>query len=278
MLPRKLIIFDYSGTISLESVLFGQPDYLMKQLRESGLTDLGVTSPSIFWEQIVNPTWVKGSTTQVGYKKIIEDRINTIFHQNMCIVSNAKISDAASLFVDSYLNHSGIDGRWQPVFEKLNRYPSVRVIIATDHYAEATGYILKYLEEFHVETAAARTAMAVPRNAAVIVANSADLGFHKDNFRFWTILKDGLCMDEVRQVLLIDDFGGNEERENSYSEPEKVEQRKRVTVRLLQEIFSAEVQAVPFIIEGYKNEKDVSDLITKTSAIIDRYLAASNGG
>ncbi|MGO9137029.1 MAG: hypothetical protein ACLP9S_03980 [Syntrophales bacterium] len=278
MLPRKLIIFDYSGTISLESVLFGQPDYLMKQLRESGLTDLGVTSPSIFWEQIVNPTWVKGSTTQVGYKKIIEDRISAIFHQNMCIVSNAKISDAVSLFVDSYLSHSRIDGRWQPVLEKLNRCPSVRAIIATDHYAEATAYILKYLEEFHVEATAARTAMAVPGNTAVIVANSADLGFHKDNFRFWEILKNGLYMGEVSQVLLIDDFGGNEEKGNSYSEPEKIEQRKRVTVRLLQEIFSVEVRAIPFIIEGYKNEKDVSDLITKTSAIIDRYLAASNGG
>ena len=57
MLAKKLIIFDYSGTLSLESTLFGRPDYLMKQLKESGLMDLGVTSPTIFWEQIVNPTW-----------------------------------------------------------------------------------------------------------------------------------------------------------------------------------------------------------------------------
>jgi hypothetical protein len=277
MLPQNLIIFDYSGTLSPESTLFGRPDYLMKQLKESGLTDLGVTSPRIFWEQIVNPTWVEGSTTQVGYKKLIEDKISAILYQNMSIVSNAKISDATSLFVDSYLGHSRIDGRWQPVLEKFNSYPSVRAIIATDHYAEATGYILKFLEKLYIQAVAARAAMAAPGSKAVIVANSADLGFHKDNLRFWEILKNGLYMGGVRRILLIDDFGCNEAKGNSYSAAEKVDQRKRVTVRLLQEIFSVEVQVVPFIIEDYKNEQDISDLITKTSAIIDSYLAASDG-
>jgi hypothetical protein len=261
MLPRKLIIFDYSGTLSLESTLFGRPGYLMKQLKESGLMDLGVTSPSISWEQIVNPTWVEGSTTQVGYKKVMEDRISAILYQNMSIVSCVKISDAASLFVDSYLSHSRIDGRWQPVLDKLNRHPSVRAIIATDHYAEATGYILQF-----------------PGSTSVIVANSADLGFHKDNLRFWEILKNGLNMGGVRHVLLIDDFGCNEQKGNSYSAPEKVEQRKRDTVRLLLEVFSAEVEAIPFIIEDNKNEKAFSDLITNTSAIIDRYLATPDDG
>jgi hypothetical protein len=278
MLPRKLIIFDYSGTLSMESTLFGRPDYLMKQLKESGLMDLGVTSPSIFWEQIVNPTWVEGSTTQVGYKKVMEDRINAILYQNMSIVSCVKISDAASLFVDRYISNSRIDGRWQPVLDKLNRHPSVRAIIATDHYAEETGYILQFLKELHVQAASAKVAMAAPGSTSVIVANSADLGFHKDNLRFWEILKNGLNMGGVRHVLLIDDFGCNEQKGNSYSAPEKVEQRKRDTVRLLLEVFSAEVEAIPFIIEDNKNEKAFSDLITNTSAIIDRYLATPDDG
>jgi len=278
MLPRKLIIFDYSGTLSLESTLFGRPDYLMKQLRKSGLTDLGVTSPAIFWEQIVNPTWMEGSKTQVGYKKVMEDRISAILYQNMSIVSCVKISDAASLFVDTYLSHSRIDGRWQPVLDKLNRHHSVRAIIATDHYAEATGYILQFLEELHIQAVSAKVAMAAPGSTSVIVANSADLGFHKDNLRFWEILKNGLNMGGVRHVLLIDDFGCNEQKGNSYSAPEKVEQRKRDTVSLLQEVFSAEVQAIPFIIEDNKNENAFSDLITNTSAIIDRYLATPDDG
>jgi len=276
MFPKKLIIFDYSGTLSLESTLFGRPDYLMKQLKESGLMDLGVTSPSTFWEQIVNPTWVEGSTTQAGYKKVMEDRISAILYQNMSIVSCVKISDAASLFVDTYLSNSRIEGRWQPVLDKFNRHPSVRVIIATDHYAEATDYILQFLKELHIQAVPARVAMSTTGSTSVIVANSADLGFHKDDLRFWEILRNGLNLDEVRHILLIDDFGCNEQKENSYSTPEKVEQRKRDTVRLLQEVFSAEVQAVPFIIEDDKNEKDLSDLITNASAIIYRYLAPAS--
>jgi hypothetical protein len=272
MIPRKLLIFDYSGTLSMESTFFGRPDYLMKQLKESGLMDLGITSPNIFWEKIVNPTWLEGSTTQVGYKKIVEDRISAILYQDMPIVSCVKISDAASLFVESYLSHSRIDGRWQPVLDKLNRYPHVRAIIATDHYAEATGYILQFLEGLHIEAVSVKVAMAAPGGISVVVANSADLGFHKDKLRFWQILKNGLNMRGVRQVLIIDDFGCNEQKGNSYSAPEKVEQRKRDTVKLLQEVFSAEVQAMPFILEDAKDEKAFSDLIKNTSALIDSYL------
>jgi len=278
MLPKKLIIFDYSGTLSRESTLFGQSDYLMKQLKESGLTDLGVTSPSIFWEQIVNPTWVEGSTTQAGYKKVIVDRISSFLHKNKPAVSRSKISDAASLFVDRYLSHSRIDHRWQPVLDKLNNHPSIRTIIATDHYAEATGYILQFLRELHIQAVSAKAAMAAPRSTAIIVANSADLGFHKDDRRFWEILKNGLYMGGVRHVVIIDDLGCNEQKGNSYGAPEKVEQRKRETGRLLQEVFSAEVQAIPFIVGDDNNQKVFSDLITETSAIIDRYLAIPGEG
>jgi hypothetical protein len=220
---------------------------------------------------------MEGSTTEAGYKKVIADRINAIL-QNVSDDARVNISDAASLFVDSYLSHSRIDGRWQPVLDKLNRHPSVRAIIATDHYAEATGYILQFLEELHIHAVAARAAVAAPGSTAVIVANSADIGFHKDNFRFWGILKNGLDVGGVKGVLLIDDFGCNEQKGNSYSAPEKVEQRKRDTVRLLQHVFSAEVQAIPFIIKDNRNEEAFSELITSTGAIIDRYLVAPDDG
>lgn len=278
MLPRKLIIFDYSGTLSRESTLFGEPDYLMKQLKESGLMDLGVTSPCVFWEQIVNPTWVEGSTTRVGYKRVVEDRITAIICQNKSYISGANISDAASSFVDSYLSHSRIDNRWQPVLEKLNMHPPVRAIIATDHYAEATGYILQFLDELHIRAVSAKAAMAAPHSTSIVVANSADLGFHKDDLRFWEILKNDLCMGGVRHILLVDDFGSNEQIDDSYSVPEKVEERKRDTVRLLQEVFSAGVQAIPFIVGDKKDEEAFFNLITETAATIDLYLATVNNG
>jgi len=273
MIPKKLIIFDYSGTLSLESTLFARPDYLMKQLKESGLMYLGINNPDIFWNEIVNPTWREGSTTSKGYKKVIEDRIRAILQRNMSEDSSrTKIDDAASFFVDSYLSHSCIDRRWQPVLIKLGRYPSVRVIIATDHYAEATGYIIKFLQEFQIQAIAAKDAFAAPDTAAVIVANSADLCVHKADPQFWEILKTGLNMGDLRHVLLIDDFGSNEQKGDSYGTRGKVEQRKRDTVRLLHEVFSAEVEAFPFMIENNMGENAFGELIEQTSVIIDRYL------
>ena len=272
MVPDKLIIFDYSGTLSLESTSFAVPDQLMRHLTESGLVNVGISSPEIFWEQIVNPTWLEGSTTSVGYKKIIMNRISAIMFQNVSDISYANISGAASSFVDSYLSHSRIDRRWQPVLIKLGRHPSVRVIIATDHYSEATGCIIKFLQEFQVKATAAKDAFSAPGAESVVVANSADLGVHKADRRFWEILNIGLNMSKLRRVLLIDDFGSNEQKEDSYSKEEKVEQRKRDTVRLLQEVFSAEVEAIPFVIENNRRENAFGELIEKTAEIIDRYL------
>ncbi len=272
MTPDKVIIFDYSGTLSLESTLFAVPDQLMKHLTDSGLVNLGISSPDVFWEQIANPTWLEGSTTKAGYKKVIEDRISASCHKNMFIVSCDKISDAASSFVDSYLSHSRIDRRWQPILIKLGRHHSIRVIIATDHYAEATGYIIKFLQEFQIQAIAAKDAFATPGTASIIVANSADLCFHKADPQFWEILKTGLNMGDIRHILLIDDFGSNEQKGDSYGTRENVEQRKRDTVRLLREVFSAEVEAIPFIIENDRGENAFGELIEQTAAIIDRYL------
>ena len=275
MAPVKLVIFDYSGTLSLESTLFARPDFLKKQFKESGLVDLGIESPEIFWGEIVNPTWQEGSTTAAGYKKVIGDRISALLYHNMSIVPCVKISDAASIFVDSYLSHSRIDQRWQPIFFKLQSHPSVKVIVATDHYAEATGYILRFLHELRIQAVAAKDAFANPDYAGVVVACSADLGVHKADSRFWDILKTGLNLSETRCVLLIDDFGYNEQKGNSYGTSEKVEQRKIDTVKLLQEVFSAQVKTVPFMIGVNGRDKAFGDLIAQTSDTIDHYLIAT---
>ncbi|HVO66033.1 MAG TPA: hypothetical protein VMT12_06055 [Syntrophales bacterium] len=272
MAPDKLLIFDYSGTLSLESTLFAIPDQLMKHLTESGLVNLGISSPEIFWEQIVNPTWQEGSTTLAGYKKVIENRINSILPQNISDISYENISDAASIFADSYLNHSRIDRRWQPILSKLGKHPSIRVIIATDHYAEATGYIIKFLRELKIQATAAKDAFAASGRASVVVANSADLGAHKADHLFWDILKTGLNMGDIRHILLIDDFGSNEQKGDSYGIREKVEQRKNDTIKMLLKVFSAEVEAFPFMIENNGGDNAFGELIKQTAVIIDRYL------
>ena len=83
MEPEKLIIFEYSGTLSLDAVLFTRPGNLMKELRGSGLVDLGITSPEISWEEIVNHTWEEGSAASFGYKKVMAKRVKKILFGNI---------------------------------------------------------------------------------------------------------------------------------------------------------------------------------------------------
>jgi len=276
MTPEKLIIFDYSGTLSLDAVLFARPGNLMKELRESGLVDLGVTSPEIFWKEIVNPTWEEGSTTSVGYKGVMVKRIREKFSPAM---SEDIIALAASRFVESYLGHSRVDKRWQHILQVLEEHPDVYVVIATDHYAEATGYILEFLGDLGVQAVTAEEAFVGPlKSVRFVVANSADLGVHKADRRFWEILKTKLRLDAVRQILLIDDFGFNEMEGDSYGGLEKVEKRKETTVGLLEEVFPASVQAVSFMLKDeqnqpVENEKTNSGtLITETSMIVETFL------
>ncbi len=118
----------------------GEPQ---RALAETGLAALGVTSPEIFWEEIVNPTWVEGSTTQAGYKRVMAERIAAL---RLAPGAPPRRSQAAaSRFVESYLDHSRIDPRWRPLLARLSENPDVGVIIATDHYAEATGRIIDEL-------------------------------------------------------------------------------------------------------------------------------------
>jgi hypothetical protein len=278
MAQVKLVIFDYSGTLSLGATLFARPDFLMKQIKGSGLMDMGIKSPETFWGEIVGPTWLEGSTTSAGYKKVIRDRIIATLYQNMSFVPCTRISDAASSFVDSYLSHSHIDRRWRHILYTLQNHPSVKVIIATDHYAEATGYIIRFLHELQIQAVAAKDAFTNPAFTEIVVACSADLGVHKDDYRFWEMLKTGLNLGGIRNVVLIDDFGCNEQKGNSYGAREKVEQREIDTVNLLQEVFSAQVQAVPFRIGNDNREDAFGELIQRTSETIDRYLHAKDDG
>jgi hypothetical protein len=152
----------------------------------------------------------------------------------------------------------------------------LKIIVATDHYAEATGYIIRFLHELQIQGGEAKHAFASPDYAGVVVACSADLGFHKADSRFWDILKTGLNLSGIRRVLFIDDFGYNEQKEDRYSAGEKVEQRKNETVKMLQKVFSSPVQVVPFTMGNDGSERDFGELITQTSEIIDSYVADSD--
>jgi hypothetical protein len=272
-MPDTLMILDYSGTLSQEAALFARPTTLMKHLEESGLRQLGIDSPALFWDELVNPTWEEGSTTTAGYKSVLTQKLSA----RIASVPVRAIANAVSSFVDSYFHDSRIDPRWESTLHALSASPDITTIIATDHYAEATRHIIKFLKEFGIQAQAAKQTFSHPQRRSFIVANSADLGFHKAEPRFWEILLSGLNLGTVRRVLLVDDFGSNEQRQDAYADRQKVEARKEKTVSVLESVLSARVDVMPFIIEDGNLPEDAlyGNLIKEVHAAIARYIASS---
>jgi hypothetical protein len=265
---KKVVIFDYSGTLSLEAPRFGRPSNLLRMLAESGLSPLGVTTPEIFWEEIVGPTWIEGSTTAIGYKRVMAERIEALGLAPGATV--AEITAAASRFVDRYLDHSQIDPHWRPLLEKLTGCPDAAVVIATDHYAEATETIIRYLRSWGIP--AGKAGEEVDPRFLFSVANSADIGFWKTDRRFWEVLKSRFSLERVRSVLIIDDFGFNEDQGDRYGEWAKIEARQEKTIAVLGEVFQTGIEVIPFFLKGREREDAPALRIAEMGVRIGRFL------
>ena len=264
-----LVIFDYSGTLSLEAPRFGRPENLVRTLAESGLFSLGVKTPEIFWEEIVGPTWIEGSTTAIGYQRVLAERIEALGLAPGA--TGAEIAAAASRFVDHYLDHSRMDSHWRPLLEKLTGYPGAAVVIATDHYAEATETIIRYLHAWGIPARKAGEKNE-PCLSSLFIANSADIGFWKADRRFWEVLKSRFPLKTVRSVMIIDDFGFNEDRGDSYGEGTGIEARQEKTFTALGEVFQAGVEVIPFFLKGGERKDAPAQRIAETGRRIDRFL------
>jgi putative lipoic acid-binding regulatory protein len=268
--PEKLVIFDYSGTLSLEAPRFARPVNLLSALAESGLAGLGVATPETFWGEIVGPTWTEASTTSIGYKRAIAQRIEA--RGPAPGVSGAEIAAASSRFVDLYLAHSRIDPLWRSMLENLAGNPGAYVVIATDHYAEATETIIDNLHSWDIP--AGKAGEKADPGFPFFIANSADIGFWKADCCFWEVLKSRLPLKTVRSALIIDDFGFNEEQGDSDGERAKVEARQKETAASLQEIFQVSLTVIPFFLQsGERDQKKAgAQKIAETVRQIDRFL------
>jgi len=268
--PEKLVIFDYSGTLSLEAPRFARPVNLLSALAESGLARLGVATPEAFWGEIVGPTWTLGSTTAIGYKRVMAQRIEALGLAPG--TTQEEIAAAASRFVDRYLDHSRIDPLWRPMLENLSVHPGAYVVIATDHYAEATETIIHNLHSWNISARKAGEE-AEPR-FPFFIANSADIGFWKADHRFWEIVKLQLAITAIRSVLIIDDFGFNEEQGDSYGNRARVEARQRETAASLQQIFQTSLAVIPFFLKSEERDRKEAGAqrIAETIRRIDRFL------
>lgn len=279
---ERLVIFDYSGTLSRGAVLFAREESLMTHLKESGLFNLGIGSTDMFWRDIVNVTWDEGSTTSTGYTNLIVRRLGEIFPGGAAL-SPSRMESAASRFVHAYFDHSAPDPPWKPLLSKLAADPRTCLVIATDHYAEATGYIIKHMNVMNIPASSARAHPTEDAVGCAIVANSADMGFQKADRCFWEGIKSEIPVHDIRRVLMVDDFGYNEMEGDSYGAADKVAARKDTTKLILSEVFPGDITVLPFLIPREKertladdrHRNACNDLIVSTIRKVDRWLAGT---
>jgi len=241
-------VFDYSGTLSLDAVAFSQPDYLTGELYRSGLADFGLAEPDAFWDRIVNPTWEEGSRGAVGYRHLLVREISAGWSEDKKKASLAALERAAAMFVAQYLSFSRIHPAWRPLLTFLYAQPSVAIVVATDHYAEATAAIQHQFESLQMQACPLTAAAGSDRG--IYIANSADLGCRTDQEDFWRRLQRVMGAGISGKVLLIDDFGGNETPGDHYGRQEKVALRRRQTEELLALVFCGRAEVLPFFLSG----------------------------
>jgi len=306
------IVFDYSGTLSLEAVAFAKDDVLERELRLSGLADFGVASPAVFWNRIVNPAWEEGSRTPTGYRRLMVKKISEEWTVNRKEASLAVLDKAAGIFVTQYFAHSRIDPSWIPLLRELYDHPLITTVVATDHYAEATKAIKGQFQEMQLQALPLPTAggdrigagakvdeLAKSRHPGenrcpelskhsesqdtcfrrhdnydssstfcetvkvgdrvrgggesrncFFIANSADLGYHKDQEEFWVLVREQTNWTHGDRLLLVDDFGANEVAGDNYGQEARVEARRQRTTALLTKVFDGTAEVMPFVLSG----------------------------
>ncbi len=255
MTTRLLLALDFSGVLSLEAVCFGAPDRLEQALRRSGLWDAGVTVER-YWNDLVAPTWDIGSTTRTPYAHLMAQHI-TAPH-----LSADEVRQRAKRFVQDYLQASVIDPAWRPLFDALRTDEGVTMLVATDHYAEATDHIARQIAgmEWHVTALQVNEAGQVLQRSvvvadgasqpsrAVLLASSADLGARKNAPLFWRRVQRGAAL-QPQHILVIDDFGANENLLDAYADPASMQRRQAQTVAAIRDAFGAPVQTYAFVLD-----------------------------
>lgn len=273
ILPQKMLVLDFSGTLSLESTRFGRPDNLVRELQETGLWQMGVNSTDVFWNDIVNPTWLEGSTTGKGYKQLLFEQVHRLSVGQKDRPGEEAIRGSAALFVDRYLAGSTIDPAWQPFLHFFAGRPDLFLLIASDHYAEATTHIRHQLDALGLPHA---PVLEPAGKGRIYVANSADIGHPKVSLPFWEIVKEALNLHRLARIVIIDDFGLNEQAADRYAGQQKVVQRLDQMVRLLTSVFQADALAFPFFLSSKSDfiqvRREYENLIARAKQFAIRAL------
>lgn len=266
MEPQTLVIFDFSGTLSLSAVAFGQPERLQRHLEESGLAAIGIDTVERYWQGVVNPTWETASRSAAGFKSIAAEYIAA---REISRTPRQTIDAALSKFVAAYLQYSSIDPQWQPLLAEIQQSQDMVGLIATDHYAEATLTIQEHLAALGIKTSPASGLKGLPEQKGFIVANSADMGCLKAERHFWQTLQATCLPGHLKKVVLVDDFGLSEAAADGYAQPDRIAKRIAATQKVLGEVLQVLPQIIPFQIAG-----EPADAIAATVDSIRKALQA----
>jgi hypothetical protein len=225
-----LVLLDFSGTLSMGAVHFGFPKSLSEALRKSGLQSLGVQNSKEFWSRCIAPFWNRGGTSSVGYTALLAEALEKEY-----AASSDEALKGAELFRKLYFRASRIDDAWEPLLEFLGASEKTTGIIVTDHYAETTEHIVRELGRMDLRGISVKESPEIPQGFLGI-ANSADLGFFKEQEDFWKALRGHLPYSR-KNIFLVDDFGANEPSGDLYGNSRRVLERRRKTGAHLEKAF-----------------------------------------
>jgi hypothetical protein len=254
----KLLILDFAGTLSLETVLFGRRGNLEKELAKSGLAGLGVRGAGLFWNELVLPGWEEGSRTARGYAAVLAERLRVFTRARGIPAPEKTIRAAARAFARAYFEASPISGVWKKTLTALAAAPDSLTLIATDHYADAGRRIQSLLAAWGIEALVLpQTPPPAKGGRPFLIANSADFGAHKAEAPFWQAVRAALGRD-FSCIRLVDDFGFNENTAGAYGGPAKARARQERTGAAILAAFGLAPGVFPFFLENPAQEDEAA--------------------
>jgi hypothetical protein len=177
---------------------------------------------------------------------VLADRLKQVFSWHEDHPAAREATAAVGRLLGSYRRHSTIDPAWRSGIAGILGRGDTDVVVATDHYAEFTEHIVGELRALGLAAAPALEARPDDR---VLVANSADLGCHKATPGFWERLKGTQRRATTAAVVVVDDFGLNEQPLDAYAAPAKARERLNDSAEILRRTYAARVLVFPFFLD-----------------------------
>jgi hypothetical protein len=275
MTEAALAVLDFSGTLSIDAVRFAAPDRIAAELQRAGLWSLGLDSPALFWEQVIDPTWVEGSTTTKGYLAVLSDAVAEVLRTRGRDVRHETIERCSGAFAARYFACSTIAPQWRRYLRHVIDRDDATVVVATDHYPEATAHISAELTRLSIPNTPVLEGRTGVARAAI--ANSADLGCHKASARYWQVVARALHLTALSHVVVIDDFGANEAAGAAYADPERVARRRAGASTLLSDVFALEPEVFAFTLQPDATAVDIQRLVDDAERFTMNVLSTPSG-